>query len=224
MGSQLAILEQPDAASLIVVEGSVIDLGNTLQGAEIEQVVHLANCGKSPVRILTMRPECGCTIAHFERDLLLPGERTQLALRWHVGSSQGHVTSATNLAYQETDKPDDLRHLQVTLSTFVQPDFEVDRNALWFEASEGKQVQEIVLSPAFMEQLEIMSATSANDAFSVSRIATTAHRTVVAVEFNPDKWEATSRRSFVTIETNSHRRRFVHIQLYVETLRTVSPQ
>jgi len=67
----------------------IIDLGELQQDSTVHAVFRLNNIGDQDLMILELVPECGCTLAELERDLIPPGEYTDIELTFNGKADSG---------------------------------------------------------------------------------------------------------------------------------------
>lgn len=118
-----------------------VPMGET---AKVTARVKLRNSGDALLRILEVRPGCGCTTAPIERDSLEPGEETYIdvALNLPLGNGQMHKT----ITIQSNDKaaPSRVLHLLVD----VQRPFQLSSSFIPF--NRGKVGDSIIGAISFV--------------------------------------------------------------------------
>ncbi len=86
--------------STIKFDKEVMDLGELQEGEVVECVFHYKNTGKYPLRILSVDPDCGCTNAEFDTDILMPGKKGKIKT---VFNSSGFFNNIYKTIEVETD-------------------------------------------------------------------------------------------------------------------------
>lgn len=78
----------------------IVDLGTVQFREEVEATFKLSNVGDQPLEILSVVPDCGCTMPNLENSLLAPGESTTITLQYNGTGDAGkfvkNVTLITN--------------------------------------------------------------------------------------------------------------------------------
>ena len=52
----------------------VLDKGTVNYGEEVEAVFSVTNTGNNPLMLATVKPSCGCTVAEYTEEAILPGK------------------------------------------------------------------------------------------------------------------------------------------------------
>ena len=69
---------------------TVHDFGTIPGAGEVSYDFAFTNTGKAPLVISDIRTSCGCTVADFPRDPVLPGEGGALKVRFRPDDNTGH--------------------------------------------------------------------------------------------------------------------------------------
>ncbi len=92
-------------AQLRVLEGDKISFGTVYQtGALVHQVITLQNSGKDSITIKKVSTSCGCTAALASRDILAPGEKTEVKIQFNP---TGYIGDVTKYIYISNSYPKD---------------------------------------------------------------------------------------------------------------------
>ncbi|MCL3778793.1 DUF1573 domain-containing protein [Prolixibacteraceae bacterium JC049] len=87
-------------APIVTYNQKVFDFGEILEGDRIEHVFKITNDGKRNLIIRNIRTTCGCTAARPNKDVLIPGETTELKVsfnsRGKIGRQSKPITIITN--------------------------------------------------------------------------------------------------------------------------------
>jgi hypothetical protein len=51
------------------------DFGEAVEGEIVKARFELTNTGKEPLKILDVRPSCGCTVADYSKETIAPGKK-----------------------------------------------------------------------------------------------------------------------------------------------------
>ncbi len=78
------------------------DFGFIPRGAKVTHKYLLRNVGTDTLRITQVRKSCGCTYAPLGKDVLAPGDTTNLEVTFNSGSYQGATSKAV---YIESNDP-----------------------------------------------------------------------------------------------------------------------
>lgn len=119
------------------------DLGRVHPGMKVDRSIPIANPGPGTLRIVDLRPECGCLSGKAARTLLAPGEATSIEVSFDPPPEEGAVTKRLEIV---TDPP---AGTPVTLAftADVRIDVQPSANLVRFEQLPGdaKGLAEILL-------------------------------------------------------------------------------
>ncbi len=93
---------QPAAAptgAILKFESDVVDYGTIDQGSESLRVAKFTNTGTEPLIISGAKGSCGCTVPNWPKDPIMPGETSQIEIRYDtkkVGGINKTVTVTSN--------------------------------------------------------------------------------------------------------------------------------
>jgi uncharacterized protein (DUF58 family) len=91
LGAALAcayLARTPPEQGLVSV-APVHDFGELSQGQTVDCEFELVNRFAQPVTIKSVIKSCGCTVAEWPREELVPGRRVKLKAGWSVGARRG---------------------------------------------------------------------------------------------------------------------------------------
>lgn len=75
---------------VIAWEKSTYDFGDVVQGERVEHTFKFKNAGNEPLVITNIQVTCGCTTPKgWERDPILPGESSELAISFNSSGKYG---------------------------------------------------------------------------------------------------------------------------------------
>ncbi len=89
-------LKEPNAAD----DSHMWDFGQVKEGEVLEHVFILRNLQDKPMVIANMHTSCGCTVSQAQKKHLLPGEQTQINVKFHT---QGYSGKVEQYVYVHTD-------------------------------------------------------------------------------------------------------------------------
>jgi hypothetical protein len=89
-------LKEPKASNDIYMW----DFGQVKEGEVLEHSFILRNSKDKPVVIVNMHTSCGCTVSETQKKHLLPGEYTQINVKFHT---QGYSGKVEQYVYVHTD-------------------------------------------------------------------------------------------------------------------------
>jgi hypothetical protein len=102
MTAQATITEdQPNPASkaFLTLESDVVDYGTIDQGSEPLRVAKFKNTGTEPLIISGAKGSCGCTVPNWPKEPIMPGETSQIEVRYdtkRVGGINKTITVSSN--------------------------------------------------------------------------------------------------------------------------------
>jgi uncharacterized membrane protein len=90
------------AAPLIQVDHPTYNFGTILQGKKLDYTFVITNAGDVPLKILHIRPACGCTAANASTPLIQPGKTAEIKATFNSANFFGTVTKTIAV---ETNDP-----------------------------------------------------------------------------------------------------------------------
>ena len=63
-------------------ESFIVDYGTIEQNSEPLRVIKFVNTGNEPLVIKSARGSCGCTVPTFPKEAIMPGEESQIEIRY----------------------------------------------------------------------------------------------------------------------------------------------
>jgi hypothetical protein len=92
--------EQVKTGPLMHFEEKVYDFGTVISGDTVEHTFVFENRGTEPLKILSARGSCGCTVPKYSAEAVMPGEKGEVFVRFRsagrVGKQNKTVTLVTN--------------------------------------------------------------------------------------------------------------------------------
>ena len=120
IGALLLFLLAPHAMAQggprAVVQEPVKDIGIVESGATVTHTFAIANEGDQPLQILDVDPDCGCTVAEFDRDIQ-PGASGKITAVVDVSTFVGPIAKYLRVTTNDRGNP----QLLLTLKAEVRP-------------------------------------------------------------------------------------------------------
>lgn len=128
-------------ASLVFNETIIEDEASKRQ-AQYEFCFKFKNTGKSPVRILSLKSSCSCTVANLEKDIYQPGDFGEIKGIFNIGNRQG--LQEQEIAIQT----DNISQSQIKLGVKIKilEDYKINTRLLYWERSENAVIKKIILN------------------------------------------------------------------------------
>lgn len=89
----------PNSKAILTLESDVVDYGTIDQGGEPLRVAKFKNTGTEPLIISGAKGSCGCTVPNWPKDPIMPGESSQIEIRYDTkrpGAINKTVTVTSN--------------------------------------------------------------------------------------------------------------------------------
>jgi len=89
----------PASKAVLTFESDVVDYGTIDQGGEPLRLAKFTNTGTEPLIISGAKGSCGCTVPNWPKDPIMPGESSQIEIRYdtkRVGAINKTVTVTSN--------------------------------------------------------------------------------------------------------------------------------
>lgn len=91
----------PAEGPIMTFEQEVVDYGAIQQNSEPLRTVAFTNTGNEPLIIKNARGSCGCTVPTWPKEPVMPGETSQIDVRYdtkRIGNINKKITITTNEA------------------------------------------------------------------------------------------------------------------------------
>ena len=86
--------------------GNKYDWGNVKpEDSPLKADIKVWNKGDDTLKILDIKPSCGCTVAPIDKNIILPNEFATISLKFSVESSVGVINKMINIRTNIPDKP-----------------------------------------------------------------------------------------------------------------------
>ena len=89
----------PTSGAILKLESETVDYGTIDQGSEPLRLAKFTNAGTEPLIISGAKGSCGCTVPNWPKDPIMPGESSQIEIRYdtkRVGGINKTVTVSSN--------------------------------------------------------------------------------------------------------------------------------
>lgn len=107
----LGLFQTAYAQEEIIKEGPIIafseklyDFGVIAQGDVVEYTFKFENTGTTPLKILSARGSCGCTVPKYSKEPIAPGEKGEVFVRFNSAGKSGMQNKTVTLVTNTTDK------------------------------------------------------------------------------------------------------------------------
>mgnify|MGYP001228394022 FL=1 len=91
---------------VIKFEETLLDFGVITQGDTVEHTFIFQNMGTQPLKILSARGSCGCTVPTYSKEEVRPGAKGEVVVRFNSAGKMGKqnktVTLVTNALSNKT--------------------------------------------------------------------------------------------------------------------------
>ncbi len=81
-----------DSVAQIKFQESAHDFGTINEGEKLEHIFKFENIGKKPLSIANVMTTCGCTVTHWTKKVLAPGEKGEISVRFDTKGKTGQQT------------------------------------------------------------------------------------------------------------------------------------
>lgn len=98
--------EQVKTAPAVKFEEKIFEFGVIKQGDIVEHTFVFENMGTEPIKILSARGSCGCTVPKYSKEEVKPGEKGEVFVKFNSAGKMGNqnktVTLVTNAPTEKT--------------------------------------------------------------------------------------------------------------------------
>jgi len=92
------------AGPQIAVEEKVHQFGTITQGDVVEHTFMFKNIGTEPLKILSARGSCGCTVPKYSKDEIAPGKEGEVLVRFNSAGKLGNQNKTVTLMTNSVDE------------------------------------------------------------------------------------------------------------------------
>lgn len=114
-------------APRVVLSSTVLDIGHLRADEQISRSVAIGNSGTVPLRIESVTPECGCTVAKLDKRVVAPGGEAHLSVSFN---SHGFSRRIEKVVLIRTNDPRS-SNTEVTLKGYVDVGIRVESPTLF---------------------------------------------------------------------------------------------
>lgn len=222
---------QEAKAPLTVVAGSVVDVGRVAKGEIIEHTFEIRNEGDAPLKIVRVKPTCGCTVAEYDQTIGA-GKKGSLRARLDTSDFRGPIAKSIRVFTNDAGNPE----LTLVIKADVRAQIDVSPGYARFVVVDGEKYgasKQIVWSPDH-PRLELTRADSPYDFVEVqmrklapgdSDYREDANRWQVDVTLSP-KAPVGPMADYIRLTTDHPRQKVVRIPIsgMVRPILAVTPQ
>ena len=224
----LALQPAPAAAQVISVEPMSHDFGEMPQQADRTTTVTVTNDGGAELIIEDVKADCGCTVPTLTKNILAPGESTEIEINFNSKKFTGTVYKSIDILSNDPANPE----VEVIIKATVNTPLIVDpaSNRVGFtRAMQGQSVtKNVTFTATVAPKLEITAEKSRMGLFQVK--TTNNHEgnpKVALLEVTvPADMEPGRHRDYVRVQTNLQDMESVDIEMqaWIAQSITVSPE
>ena len=109
----------PTPAPQLVAESPIVDLGRLQKGERAETEFVLANRGDAPLKIKSVQPACGCTVASFDAEIA-PGGTGKVRATLDTSTLAGSVAKSITVLSNDPKTPRTTLTLRAEIVAFVE--------------------------------------------------------------------------------------------------------
>lgn len=96
--------EQVSDGPVISFKDKLHDFGVINRGDTVEYTFRFENIGTAPLKILSARGSCGCTVPKYSREEIAPGDKGEVFVRFNSAGKSGMQNKTVTLVTNATDK------------------------------------------------------------------------------------------------------------------------
>jgi len=126
LASMLCLAQTP--APVISFEKTHHDFGRAPYNQKMSYSYKVANSGNAPLRIIEIRPSCGCTYTVMGQSILKPGESSFIEVRFDPAGMQGNVNKFLEVISNDPVNP----NIQLTFEASVTRDIVLSNAVVFF--------------------------------------------------------------------------------------------
>jgi hypothetical protein len=160
--SVAALLDAQEAAEQTkaprtIVPQSVVDVGRVAKGEVVEHTFEFINEGDATLRILRVKPTCGCTVTEHDKQIE-PGATGKLTAKLTTAEFRGPIAKSIRVYTNDTANPE----VTLVIKADVRAQIDVSPGYARFVVVEGETYgtkEQIIWSPDF-ETLEVTKVDS----------------------------------------------------------------
>ncbi|MDR0794224.1 MAG: DUF1573 domain-containing protein [Chitinophagaceae bacterium] len=81
------------------------DFGSVVKGAKPKIIYTCTNTGNKPLFIAYVRPSCGCTVADYTKDAIMPGKEGTITAEFDSNHGTGEIHKSIEVAVNAKNRP-----------------------------------------------------------------------------------------------------------------------
>ncbi len=161
----LSVLAHADAAGALRFEQTTIALRGDGTEHSFPATFRFVNDGEAPVRILAVRPACGCTTTELARDAYAPGETGELKAVLQTPDGASGMLAKDIVV--ETDEPENNRHT-LTLRAEIREPVSVSPRLLYWLVGQPVNEKSLTATLAGPPSVRLVEAKASGPEFRVT--------------------------------------------------------
>lgn len=153
------------ATPMITVDEPAFDAGEVEQGSVIEHTFVIANSGDETLRILGVRPSCGCTVAQdYDREIA-PGESGRIPIVLKTHGFRGKISKTISVTSNADNEPRSILQVRATVTLPLEV---LPNPSVYIRGKSGEQIVRALLLRPRRDGLQVTGASSNDPHVSVS--------------------------------------------------------
>ena len=121
------------------------------------------NKGKRPIKISSVRPSCGCTVASITKNDVAPGDKGEIVASLKIGDRTGTQLKTLSV---ETDDPK-TPFIMLTMKTVISQAVDMQPSFVYWETGEASKAKTITIKAAKEIELKKVDVASSSPDFTV---------------------------------------------------------
>ncbi len=142
---------------------TTIDYQATTDDESVTALYYFANTGAAPVKILSTKTSCGCTVAKLDKEIYEPGEMGTVEVTFTFDARVGKQSKNVQLYTNDPDRPAYL----LTLNVDIPPFLSVEPQTLFWTLDEEPKPKTSIITVLADMPVEIVESSS-NDELNFS--------------------------------------------------------
>ncbi len=171
----------------LVFEKKVFNFGEIIEGEKATCIFNFKNTGNSVVKILDVRPTCGCTVTDINKKSLNPGEAGTIEAVFYSIGRKGKISKYIYVTTNEKEN----NTIRLSIVGIVRKTWSIDPDKVDFGEIKNwyTLIDTVVISSTLVDSIQIDSVTTEPDGLTAKIIS---HRgDSVSIEVSVDASEIT---------------------------------
>ncbi len=76
---------------------TIYEFGEVVEGEIVKVTFEVKNTGEIPLKIVDVKPACGCTVAEFTKEPILPGETGIISSELNTSGMSGSISKSVTM-------------------------------------------------------------------------------------------------------------------------------